>query len=58
MRDITIPTSRLSGKGTNTKSHVVSGLRRVATAIDNNKPQQAVKDFVSGLRNDLPDEES
>jgi hypothetical protein len=57
MRDIVIPTSRLSGKGSNTKSHVVSGLRRAATAIDNNKPQRVVRDFVKGLRDDFEEEE-
>lgn len=52
MRDINIPTSKLTGKGASAKSKLVGGLRRVASAVEENKPQQFVSEFVTQLKHD------
>ena len=57
MRDLVIPTSRLTGKGAKSKSTLVRGLQRAAEAIDQNKPQQFTRDFVKGLRNDFDEDD-
>lgn len=45
MRDITIPTSKLDGKGSALKGKFVGGLRRVASAIEEDKHKQIIADL-------------
>lgn len=52
MRDITIPTSRLTNTGESGKALIKRGLRHATTTTEK------VQDFVKGLRDDFEEEES
>ena len=50
MRDITIPTSKLTGKAGSLKTRVAGGLNTLSVKVAEAHPGQAIADFRDGLK--------
>lgn len=56
MRDIVVPTSKLTGKAGSIKGRVAGGLNTLSVKVADAHPGQAIKEFHAGLKGESSDE--